>query len=435
MQRKVATPFQRVGCLLVCLAAGSVAAPPFTGARAATTTSPPAPATEPRQPRSLDTAIRLAGDYLAGAGDERGRFEYRVNLDPRVKVRPRYNELRHAGAIYALAMRHRWEPHEPTRAAMLRAAAHLTGELVRPVSGPDEAGEMLAVWSPETDAEDDHEVSRGQPFEAKLGGAGLALVALASVERASPGTIPVEDLRRLGRFVLYLQKPDGSFHSKFVPSRGGRDDTWTSLFYPGEAALGLLMLHRLDPAPAWVQGASDAIGFLARSRRERAEVPADHWALLATAELLPVLDQCDRPMDRALAIDHALQVCRSILDDVPRHDADPHLAGCFTEDGRTTPTATRLEGLLAALTFLPPEQFVLREEIRAAVDAGVDFLMRAQVVEGPYAGGMPAAFARLAKRHPRYSAAFNRTATEVRIDYVQHALSALVQYDALMKHP
>jgi hypothetical protein len=42
---------------------------------------------------------------------------------------------------------------------------------------------------------------------------------------------------------------------------------------------------------------------------------------------------------------------------------------------------------------------------------------------------MPRAFALLETTHPNYSIAFNRRATEVRIDYVQHALSAMLAFD------
>ena len=69
-----------------------------------------------------------------------------------------------------------------------------------------------------------------------------------SVERTMPGTTPVEFLRRLGNFLLFMQNKDGGFYSKFIPEKGGRDDSWTSLYYPGEAALGLIMLSEKDPS-------------------------------------------------------------------------------------------------------------------------------------------------------------------------------------------
>jgi hypothetical protein len=104
---------------------------------------------------------------------------------------------------------------------------------------------------------------------------------------------------------------------------------------------------------------------------------------------------------------------------------DPRLRGGFTPDGRTTPTATRLEGLLAALEFLPREDAALRAKIEAGVKLGVSFLLRAQIVSGPFAGGLPGI------APGRTSVAIKEAAqeSEVRIDYVQHALCAWLRYE------
>ena len=86
-----------------------------------------------------------------------------------------------------------------------------------------------------------------------------------------------------------------------------------------------------------------------------------------------------------------------------------------------------IEGLQAALTFLPTDHPIV-PHIRAAIDRGIDFLVRAQVKEGPYVGGLPQAISRLPDDGSSEVRAFNAQATEIRIDYVQHSLSALLQY-------
>jgi hypothetical protein len=125
---------------------------------------------------------------------------------------------------------------------------------------------------------------------------------------------------------------------------------------------------------------------------------------------------------------HAGQICESILANRSALPLGYRLSGCFTDDGRTCPTATRLEGLLAALTFLPAKQTELRDRINLAVRSGIRFLTASQIQSGPYTGGIPRAVQYLAENHPRFSTAFNQRATEIRIDYVQHALSAMLQY-------
>lgn len=108
------------------------------------------------------------------------------------------------------------------------------------------------------------------------------------------------------------------------------------------------------------------------------------------------------------------------------HSQRSQYIGGFAIDGRTTPTATRLEGLIAVLSFLPPDHEIW---VRAhdAVDGGMSFPLRAHMREGEFAGAIPRTVGLINGDTP-YAQKFNRRATEVRIDYVQHALSAMIQY-------
>jgi hypothetical protein len=306
-----------------------------------------------------------------------------------------------------------------TQSALRRATAFLKESAIAPLPGKKD---LLAVWShPEI-------THSNKPLQAKLGGTGLGLVALLSVEKRMPGTTPIEYLRKMGNFLLYMQKYDGSFYSKYIPEKGGRDDSWTSLYYPGEAALGLLMLYEKDPSSIWLQAAANSIAYLARKREGKKSVEADHWALLATAKLLPLCDHIPQSLSKPTIERHAAQICKSILNGKPDNYDIAQSYGSFTEDGRTTPTAIRLEGLLAALGFLSTDYINLRKQMIAAIDQGMQFLLRSQIQSGEYAGGIPRAIQRLPEDHPQFKKSFNRRATEVRIDYVQHTLSAMLQY-------
>ena len=368
----------------------------------------------------LKEAITLSAGYLIRQCRKNGEFFYRINVNPAIKPKPRYNFLRHAGAIYALAFYDQTHPQALARNTLKRATNFLKNSAIAPVPGhPD----LLAVWShPEI-------VRTDKPLQAKLGGTGLGLVALLSVEKRMPGTTPVEYLRKMGNFLLFMQKEDGGFYSKYIPEKGGRDDSWTSLYYPGEAALGLLMLYEKDPSLIWLQAAANAIAFLSRKHERNIPVKVDHWALLATAKLLPLYDRCRKPLPEQALERHAVQVCESILRGKPEVYDNPIRYGGFTGDGRTTPTATRLEGMFAALSFLPADYSNLRQQMVVAIDESIQFLLRSQIRSGKHAGGIPRAIQILPKDHPQFTKSFNRRATEVRIDYVQHALSAMLQYE------
>jgi hypothetical protein len=373
--------------------------------------------------RELDDAVRQAAGYLVRAHEQDGRFRYRINLDPTVEVPPAYNMLRHAGTMYALAAYY-WHASEDRERdevwqVLARAGRFLQDQVGRIPAGPG----LVVVWSRPA-------VSDSVIAKAKLGGAGLGLIALAELERIEPGFNPPGTLEGLGRFILSMQREDGRYYSLYVPARGGIDDSWQSLYYPGEAALGLLTLHRLHPGEQWTRSAAAALQYLAVTRRGQDAVPPDHWALLATARLLELRPAGLEAAARQAIVGHAAQVCREMIRCQRRQDAHPQLVGCFEADGRTTPTATRLEGLLAALPVLSGDARFepLADEISQACHQGVRFLLRSQIRTGAGRGGFPRAIAPLPASDPHFSPAFNRRVGEIRIDYVQHAMSALLQY-------
>jgi hypothetical protein len=368
----------------------------------------------------LDSRLTMSADYLEQQILDDGMFNYWVNLNEDVKMSTRYNALRHAGSIYALCQY--YQDSTELSGSLAIASRLLKDKFIAPVYSNDG---VLAVWStPETTMN----VSVPQ---AKLGGAGLGLVALLSFEKLNPGSTDLQILEGLGRFIFFMQKEDGSFYSKFIPATGGLNDEWTSLYYPGEAALGLIMLYDHADDEVWLNCAIKALSFLAASRAEDEQLPADHWALLATAKLFELKGAEMSNGTKDLLMKHALQVCRSIVNEQLVDSHVDEFIGGFTYDGRTTPTATRLEGLLATLEWLS-EDHPDYSSIEASIHLGMKFLLRAQITEGEFAGGFPRAV-KLAPNWVDGAEKFNQRATEIRIDYVQHALSAMIQYKNFLR--
>ena len=360
-----------------------------------------------------------------------GRFTYQADLrealDPsflkmnywKRHEQPDYNLLRHNGAIYALSQVYSRNEvrkkngtdlkkenkngaknsgyHEYHQAQILRtmerAVGYLRDNALLAVPGHSD---WIAAWE-RTDTEDPH----SRPGTAKLGGAGLAMIALGRLEMLKPGSVSIDqELRKLGAFVESLQdKKDGSFTCKYHWDDGPMND-WVSLYYPGEAALGLVTLaeleltienadadnqqsrtgtsaelelehqHLLKAPPGgqgsanakpkqsdrWIKIATDALLHLERLRRwqDLEEIEPDHWALLATARLLPILsvrldglsglERKQAELEYWLVYNHGVRVANSIVADHTTKGLRKH-NGCFTYDSRTCPTATRLEGL------------------------------------------------------------------------------------------
>ncbi len=371
----------------------------------------------PPEVEEIHRAIDQSSSYLQQSLKEDGMFQYSINMDPAINDKGGYNILRHAGTIYSLSLAYQLKPDEELKECIARATRYLQQEAIATVPFHDP---MMAVWSrPEVNKTKDH-------FQAKLGGAGLGLVALVSMEDIQPGFTSLATLQSIGHFIMYMQRKDGSFYAKYIPSEGGRWDEWQSLYYPGEAALGLLMLHTKDPSGDWLEAAVKALQYLAQTRKNQSDVLPDHWALLATEKLLALEQHPDVPVDRALLIAHAVQICESLLSTHITDTSRPIYLGGFDTHGSTSTTSTTLEGLQAALSFLP-QNHPMRIRIEKVLPSSIRFLLRAQVKTGTYAGAFPHAVGRIDDQEPDADY-YNSFTTEVRIDYVQHAMSALIQY-------
>jgi hypothetical protein len=377
--------------------------------------------TNPNNDLDIKESIHLAANYLIRHCNNDGRFIYRTNTNPEVTISKRYNMLRHAGTLYALATYALDFNNDQARKVVLSGSRFLKQQ----ISDISPDGKLLAVLSnPAINGSKD-------PVQAKLGGTGLGLVALCYAEKLKPGTTSLDTLRKMGNFIRYMQKEDGSFYSKYFPKGTGRDDSWISLYYPGEAILGLLMLYELDQNSDWLEAALNGLLYLADLRDKKTRVEADHWALIATDRLFRI--NPTMPEQFREKIDgHTYQICFQIINTRPHYKVDHPFYGCFSRDGRTTPTATRLEGLLAVLPYLSKDESRLSIDIKKSVGNSIDFLMRSQLKSGRYDGGIPRAISVLPEDHQSYSKSFNRRSTEIRIDYVQHVLSALIAFRTLV---
>ena len=150
-------------------------------------------------------AISRSANYLMKNTKADGMFEYRINLNPAINVKEKYNILRHAGAMYAMSMYYQLQPDDNMRSAMKRAGKYLRDEAIDTLPGKEN---MLAVLSKPHDSQGD------EPLQAKLGGTGLGLVALLSLEISAPAphhlptsansTIPCLHAKRRREFFLQI---------------------------------------------------------------------------------------------------------------------------------------------------------------------------------------------------------------------------------------
>ncbi len=368
------------------------------------------------------SAIHRSAGYLLRSCSESGKFVYLRNLNPNAETQRKYNIIRHTGAMYSLALYSKKFEDKTALKALLRSSAALESVSIRPLPSDPE---LLAIWSNPPSSN-----IVKQP-NAKLGAAGLGLLSLCKMASLKASSYDIGDLERIAKFIIFMQNEDGSFRSKHTTGQAQDEDKWESLYYPGEAALGLLALFELSPKSQWFEAANSALLYLATKRESMGKCEHDHWALMATEKLLEVIGPHGSETDTEKHINHAALICRSILWDKPLRSPDSLYYGSMTRDGRICPTATRLEGLISALKFLPRDYSVLRKDILFAVNDAMSFLVKNQVLKGEFTGAFPRSpSGRLWFDSGQKGQTPASRDTEIRIDYIQHALCAMIEYQS-----
>ena len=367
--------------------------------------------------------MAAASDYLVRHLDTNGRFEYAIHLED-LPLEARYNVLRHAGTVYALSLYHELTGDAAAREAILRAARYLLRRHVRPVA--QHQGLQAAFSLPGEEVQTPN-------AQAKLGGSALGLIALIKARQLDADTVSLDVLREIGGFLLFMQEQNGHFRSKFEDT-GQFVEGFESVYYPGEAILALSLLHEIDPDPRWLGAALKGIDYLEKTRQgvPISRLPNDHWLIMAADAVLQRYAAAQEPpISRQRIIDHALALGTMMMREQRRTSLLPGLKGSFVSDGAVTSTSTRLEGLVALHNLLPPDH-PNRPRIGKSIEDGLGFILRAQVQAGNGKGGFPRA---LRKRPAirREAREANQRQAEIRIDYVQHALSALVGYQKMRR--
>jgi hypothetical protein len=362
---------------------------------------------------NIEKSIDKAGEYLQAQIQDDGQFIYLVHLDPKQKLKREYNILRHMGALYSLKMLEDYKPGSVNHEKVKKSIVYMLDKALAPAEN-----DMLGMWSTA------EIVGRwGMKRQVKLGAIGLTLVTLCQNYNLIQDKYSLTQLEKLGDFALFLQKENGGFYSKYYDDTGA-DDSWTSLYYPGEMAFGFVELYKLTKNQKYMDGAIKAMMFLYNERKDKspARVEADHWALIASDKIFKYAPSLEADIKEKI-LDHAIKVVRKILLDRVINNNVKMLIGSFNPDGRPTPTATRVEGLVAIYPHINDAK--LKELTHQAIDDAAAFLLRAQITSGKYDGAWPRSVVGL-KGNSKRPKSHNRRAGEIRIDYVQHALSALI---------
>ncbi|MDB4943176.1 MAG: hypothetical protein JWP97_2710 [Labilithrix sp.] len=346
-------------------------------------------------------AVLASAAYLARGVGEDGRYRYLVDAVSG-EAAGGYNWPRHAGATYFLAQAAALTEDTGLRAACLRAAARLRDE------------QLVSCGTERCIADGP---------EADVGSSALALLAFSELVTSGLDASYRPAALALASFLRSMQRPDGELRHLYDRTASRPLDRQLP-FFTGEASFALARAYLVSADERDQAAASRALAYLTGpgwsffgSRYFWSE---EHWTCQAVAELW------DRAPDPA-SLDFCLR-----WHEFQRHFQDEEGAFAFgapVVTPRTTTTAARAEGAAAALDVVGRSDGVAkRHDAAAALEvelrSALAFLLRAQLRPGPrhlfaepdrVTGGTPGSTVDL----------------QIRIDYVQHAGSAMIRWLAL----
>jgi len=332
----------------------------------------------------VERSIATAADYLQRVTLDSGRFIYEVDGEGRPST-SKYNVLRHAGTIYSLSMYYQLHPSSEVREIIVRSARYLRDRHVFPVEGMVNTSAVFSLPGEEA----------GGHRTAKLGGAGLGLLALIRARALDESLITVDELTHIANFILFMQRDDGSFRSKYS-EKEAFDDDFNSLYYPGEAIFSLVELYKLDRDPRWLDAGLLAAKSLIQRQRAMRRVPPDHWLMIAISELTSVYGEAvNPPVELDDLIGHAVALGAEMMRDQRLTALVPGATGAYSPDTRATPSSTRLEGMVAVYRVLPADH-PARGLWLDSIERGIAFILACQDHSLPQSVSAPVRRQRLA---------------------------------------
>ena len=218
-------------------------------------------------PESLEAAAGASATWIEVAQYPDGRYVYEYDREADT-LSDDYNVVRHAGVTMSL----------------YQAAA--LGDLSRL-----HAADRGTVWMQANLIEHDDWVALRNPETGlvKLGASSLMLAGLTQRRLATDDPLYDDLMRRLARFLVVMQLPDGAMLNYWDPATGAPNPAVRSRYATGEALWALAQMHRHFPEDGWDEPSWRIADYLALHRDEVEELDfppwPDQWAAYSLSEM------------------------------------------------------------------------------------------------------------------------------------------------------
>ena len=370
------------------------------------------PAPPPLSARVLRELALDGGRFLVNHLAANGRYIYEHDLATGAQTDPRsasYSMPRHAGTTYFLAELYRITKEDWLREPIERAFAHLAELMAK--------GGCAGTLPDGT--EFDCVMDRTERI-AQMGSTALAVVALAEYQRATGDARYLPTATKLSAWILWMQRPDGSFRHLYDPATKQADDASQLLYYSGEASLALARMHAITGDPVYARAAERGIDWLVDWYdffMGGFFYGEEHWTCIAAEAAYPAVKN-RKHVDFCHGYGAFLRQQQAEVGDHPDED---DFAGAYVFTPflvpYNTPAGSRTEAMISAY-LLGRHHGTPDADVRAQIERALAYAIGQQIrpdndfaVVGPGLGGMP-------------GSPIDRV---VRIDYVQHVCSAMIR--------
>jgi len=211
--------------------------------------------------------LSSASEFLVNQVREDGSFVYGMypRFDNDIE---NYNIVRHASTIWSLICRYRMQPSDELADVIGRTVDYMITQVI---SSDDDTAYLY-------EEKDD---------EIKLGGCGVAVIALTEYMDAF-GSRRYEDIcRRLGNGILTMLDPETGTYYHVLNGDFSRKEEFRTVYYDGEATFALCRLYGLTKEDVWLEAAEAAVNHFIEAEYEQYR---DHWIAYSMNEITKYRD-------------------------------------------------------------------------------------------------------------------------------------------------
>ena len=337
----------------------------------------------------IEECARYAGDNLAFSQSCNGKFKYIYDAEKDEYDDSDYNIVRHAGATYALLDLYK----ELKEVKYLDAGTAGLDYLL--------SFTQMITWD---------EWAINYNSNMKVGTVSLAILGMVRYWEATDNDRYNLYVEKFANFIVSQQRKDGAFAGEY----GKKEE---DLYYSGEAFFALALAYDMLEKGTYRRAIEDALEFYWSSDYDYDESAFIPWASSGCAKWYEMTDNKDF-RDFCFEMTDIQLTRQNLIDE--SDDLGNSIYGCI--NGPTVNTGVYLEGIGDALRIASSESDTVRiNNYHNCLKAGIEWLLTLQFRKEKQLG------------HPiRGFGGFHRgfevdDAYLIRIDYTQHAISAILR--------